>query len=99
MPQWQRAAEECECILEDREETFAGAEMQQDPKETNHSSRMNNFNMQYNGMIPGICNDILCKREKCSDVLDLQTPCSTHEDCTTRYSLIHVQFVDWGMAF
>ena len=30
VPQWQRAAEECECILEDREETFAAPEMSQE---------------------------------------------------------------------
>eukprot|EP00435_Cladocopium_sp_Y103_P046109 s913_g13.t1 len=32
VPQWQRAADECECILEDREETFAAPDMPQDPK-------------------------------------------------------------------
>eukprot|EP00438_Fugacium_kawagutii_P025803 Skav200481 [mRNA] locus=scaffold450:47462:101178:+ [translate_table: standard] len=32
VPQWQRAPEESECILEDREETFAAPEMPQDPK-------------------------------------------------------------------
>ena len=31
VPQWQRAADECECILEDREETFAAPDMPQEP--------------------------------------------------------------------
>lgn len=30
VPQWQRAADECECILEDREETFAAPDMPQE---------------------------------------------------------------------